>query len=394
MCRYFAGMESRTLLPLVLILGLLIVASGCAGRDAVSGSVQNRWTAVSAGGAADSGYSIVLRADGTLWACGADGLCQLGLGRPNRNARFRLTPVGRSDQWSAVSCGYAQTLALGANGTLWTWGARGGPLLPIVTPQPVRVGHESGWAAISASGGNLVLGGDGSLWHLGGSAAHPLNGYSRQEKQKLVRVGRATDWAAIAAGEGSNLALKRDGTLWAWGVNYSGELGVGDVRTRNNPVQVGGQRDWSAISCYGEHSLALRRDGTLWAWGSNREGQLGLGDRRDRLVPTKVGSASDWESIAAGYDYSLAIKSDGSLWSWGRNESGQLGLGDRLPRTRPTAVGHSHDWSVASAAILHALALKKDGTLWGWGDNTTGALGVRGVVRSLTPRPIPGGATE
>jgi alpha-tubulin suppressor-like RCC1 family protein len=55
-----------------------------------------------------------------------------------------------------------------------------------------------------------------------------------------VQVPGLTNIVAVAEGGGHSLALKRDGTVWAWGQNISGQLGVQTIVIRTTPVQVVG----------------------------------------------------------------------------------------------------------------------------------------------------------
>jgi len=117
--------------------------------------------------------------------------------------------------------------------------------------------------------------------------------------------------------------LQRDGSLWAWGFNAVGQFGLGDDEDRDRPMRAGDDSDWAALAPGFAHSLALKRDGSLWAWGHSDHGQLGLGDREDRDRPTRVGGESDWARVATTIEHTLAPKCDGSLWACGNNSLGQ-----------------------------------------------------------------------
>ncbi len=238
-------------------------------------------------------FSLAVKDDSSLWAWGLNRGRELGLG--DRKTRPSPTRVGVANDWAQVACGWYGSLALKTDGSLWTWGE--------VLAQLGLGHHPSGGA------GNVP-----------------------------TRVGTATDWAAVAAGEMHSLALKTDGSLWAWGYKDSGQLGLGYTKERDNPTRVGTASDWAAVACGDMSSLALRSDGSLWAWGANDFGQLGLDDTTFRYVPTRVGTAGDWAAVACGESFSLALEKDGSLWAWGNNITGELGLGDRKTRDVPTEV--------------------------------------------------------
>ena len=67
-------------------------------------------------------HTMALKSDGTLWSWGSDGNGQLGLGSRNTADRNSPTEVDPGTTWKAVSAGYDFTLAIKSNGTLWAWG--------------------------------------------------------------------------------------------------------------------------------------------------------------------------------------------------------------------------------------------------------------------------------
>ena len=77
---------------------------------------DNDWAAVAAGG----DFTLALKKDGTLWACGSNIWGSLGLG--DTTDRHSPTQVGSASDWTAVSAGIGYSLALKRDGTLWAWG--------------------------------------------------------------------------------------------------------------------------------------------------------------------------------------------------------------------------------------------------------------------------------
>ena len=294
----------------------------------------------------------------------------LGLGRqrlhwlppPEHGQANGPTRFGAAHSWATIACGgTADTgetfcVALKKDGSLWAWGS-------------------------NLSGGGIGLGEDKSTG-------------------TPTRIGVADDWAAVACGDNFSLALKTDGTLWAWGDNMFGQLGIGNTSTpagagetevpMSTPTRVGKASDWAAIACGDDFSLALKTGGTLWAWGANDWGQLGLGGTASAVYrPARVGEASDWSAIACGDGFSLALKKDGSLWEWGEMRSGYLRPG-YVPAAlyhghTPFRVGAAHDWASIACGSNHCLAVKKDGSLWAWGFNDDGQLGLGVTGYRLAP---------
>ncbi len=278
------------------------------------------------------------------------------------------------------------------------------PALPCLLAR----GSGGSWAHLAAGGSHsLALKTDGSLWawglndlgQLGDGTAGKVN-----NRSVPTRIGAASDWQAVAAGDYHSLALKTDGSLWAWGLNHAGQLGDGTQTGRLVPTRIGTDSDWRAVAAGSDHCLALKTDGSLWAWGLNRYGRLGDGTDTVRLVPTRIGTASDWQAVAAGGLSSLALKADGSLWAWGLNHAGQVGDGTQeADRWVPTRIGTASDWQAVAARYLHSLALKTDSSLWAWGWNYYGQLGdgtdsdrrvptrigADSVWRAVAPRTLP-----
>ncbi|MCL1920573.1 MAG: hypothetical protein FWG50_05760 [Kiritimatiellaeota bacterium] len=355
-------------------------------------------TATIAGGLAESHGPVALvaasyedtlavKADGTLWTWGYNRHGIMG----NNMSVPRLTPsqIGTDDDWATVTIGWIHNVALKVDGTLWTWGQNGNSQLGLGDDKithcktPTQIGTGYDWATLSAGFVYTVATkNDGTLWAWG-------DGYfgdgMATRKNVPTQIGTDDDWATVTAGYYHTLALKNDGTLWAWGSNGYGQLGDNTTTYKTVPTQVGTDDDWATLAAGAYHTLALKADGTLWAWGRNYNGQLGDNTTDDKTVPTKIGTDDDWATIAAGGYHTLAVKADGTLWAWGYNGDGQLGDNTTVNKSVPTQVGTDDDWASVAAGEYHTLAVKADASLWAWGGNWGGQLGDNTKDDKLVP---------
>ena len=161
-----------------------------------------------------------------------------------------------------VSAKQSSTVALKADGTVWTWGY-----------------NVAGQLGNNSTADSLI-----PVQVLGGATGN-------QYLTNVVQV------AAGGTFDGGNryyaLALRENGTVWAWGDNSYGQLGIG---VKGNPTDssktscltpmqvVTGEQDSSStylediiqISAGPTFAMALDRKGNVYTWGQNNVGQLGL----------------------------------------------------------------------------------------------------------------------
>jgi alpha-tubulin suppressor-like RCC1 family protein len=344
--------------------------------------------------AAGSAYSLFLKADSTLWACGYNVSGLLGDG----TTMNRSTPVKVMDHVQGMDVGvcswgfYSHSLVLKNDKTLWAFGS---DMAGVVNDQgiwnqaaPIQIMTDVKSMAVGGFSHGLILKNDSTLWSYGRNAPNPVSSTTNPNYYPPVQV--MVQVQSIDAGQGYNLVLKTDATLWAWGTNSSGQLGNGTTATQSAPVQV---MTGVKIMKTGEsHTLILKNDGTLWACGRNNYGQLGDGTTTNRSTPVQV--MTDVKSMSAGYEHSLILKTDATLWACGRNSYGELGDGTTTYRLTPVQVmtdvkSMSAGGGAAQGEIGdHSLILKTDGTVLACGYNNFGQIGDGTTTNSVTPKII------
>ncbi|HUX95715.1 MAG TPA: DUF4163 domain-containing protein [Bacteroidales bacterium] len=298
---------------------------------------------------AASEYNIALKSDGTVWSWGSNEYGGLGNGTKT-NSNIPVQAKGLTGV-TAIAGGSDHTLALKSDGTVWTWGnnsfgqigdgtknnelSKNDPDNDQLTP--VQVSGLIGVCAIAASRGHsLALKADGTLWTWGRNDLGQLGDGTDKEHFSPVQVlgsagnGFLTDITTIAAGGsygGNSAAIRSDGTLFLWGENDNGQLGDGSEKSRLFPAAVPGLTNVKSVAVGGQFVIALKLDGTVWAWGYNYDGQLGINMEGDTDIPVQVPGLEGVSAIETGASHTGAVKADGTVWLWGDDSFGQLGDG-------------------------------------------------------------------
>jgi len=343
-------------------------------------------------------HSLAISADGTLWAWGLNTNGQTGLGTTTGN---QTTPaqVGTATNWIQVSAGHIHSNAIRSDGTLWAWGAGGNGQTGLGTTTgtqttPAQVGTATNWTQVSAEQSHsLAIRSDGTLWSWGFNANGRTGLGISSLTNTLVptQVGIDTTWSQVSAGESYSLALRSDGTLWAWGSNENGQTGLGiTAGDQTTPAQVGTVTNWTQVSAGANHSHAIRSDGTLWAWGTNADGRTGLGTTTgNQTTPLQVGTASDWllADVSTMGIHSLAMKTDDSLWTWGTNNHAQLGKGITTTSGQGAGTNNWIPWRIAASPVPQS-AINWLPSAVAAGSATTPYSGRQNVTPDCTPHII------
>ena len=371
------------------IISMVLAAAIAAGLSTGCGSKLEKRPGIYAG----YQHSLLIKPDGSLWAWGNNRERQLG----DDTKESKLTPTKVMDDVVAVCAGYGEhTLAIKANGSLLAWGYN----------SDGQIGNGEKWTGtakqkiikvmddvIAASGGyahSLAIKSDGSLWAWGDNKFGQLGDGTTTDSLTPVEI--MDDVTAISAGPYFSAAVKSDGSLWAWGNNDRGQIGDGTItlfedndisngqiiedNKKLTPVKI--MDDVTMVSAGFNHILAIKSDGSLWGWGQLLAGDSGghistvydwdTGTSYDEIassvLPWKI--MDDVISADAGHIRSFALKSDGSLWAWGH-------IGNSGTTRKPTEI--MDDVVEVNAGWFHALAIKTDGSYWAWGNNEHGQIG-------------------
>ncbi len=236
-----------------------------------------------------------------LYAWGNNYYGQLGIGRSGGYSTTPTPVVGLSEsvRARAVFAGGRHGLALGANGHVYAWGDNGhGQLGDGTTAErtrPVTVTLPGGVRAAAVFAGDrfsLALGADGRLYAWGANADGELGDGAATDRATpgAVRLPRGVRVVAAAAGDYYGLAVGSRGALYAWGLNRFGQLGDGTRTTRRTPVAVALPEGVPAVAvaAWGDFSVALGTGGEMYAWGANGHGEVGDGTRAEQDSPVCV----------------------------------------------------------------------------------------------------------
>ena len=140
---------------------------------------------------------------------------------------------------------------------------------------------------------SLALTADGAVWSWGYGGYGQL-GHGDEQQQlllpKKVEAFTGQRVVAVSAGYAHNIALTADGAVWSWGDGEDGTLGHGDEQMQLLPKKVealAGQRV-VAVLAGAYHSFARTADGAVFTWGAE-SGCLGHGeDLSNQVLPKKI----------------------------------------------------------------------------------------------------------
>ena len=249
--------------------------------------------------AAGNDHSLALGSNGTLYAWGYNGFGQLGINtKTNEDTPVTVT-LPNGAKATAIAAGTNFSLALGSDGNVYAWGDGNlGALgygsmnestiavkvsLPTgVTASAIAAGGSFGMAI--GSNGTLYSWGDGDMGQLGNGTT------TFSTTPVVVKMPSGVTASVISAGYEHALAIGSNGSVYAWGYGDDGQLGNGGIANQKVPVLVSMPTGVAAVAIAGalDHSLAIGSDGNLYTWGEDDAGELGNGGTTNSDTPVKA----------------------------------------------------------------------------------------------------------
>ncbi|KAG0492551.1 hypothetical protein HPP92_005949 [Vanilla planifolia] len=210
-------------------------------RELLPRLVEGSWTGKIVHLATSGAHTAAVTDSGELYTWGRDqGDGRLGLGGggcPGEGGAFAIPSRVKALPVSvaAVSCGGFFTLALTADGQLWSWGAN--------------------------SNYELGRGDDTSDW-----------------RPQPIPSLQDTRIIQIASGGYHSLALTDEGAVLSWGHGGHGQLGHGSTERQKVPtaIEALAEERITYIACGGSSSAAVTDKGELYMWGYASDSQLGV----------------------------------------------------------------------------------------------------------------------
>ncbi len=140
------------------------------------------------------------------------------------------------------------------------------------------------------------------------------------------------------------------------------------------------------VSACANCSIALSMDGKVFSWGWNQNGDLGNGNSSDVNIPVAVKTegtpmkSKTISQISSGGIHNLALSMDGKVYAWGNNFYGQLGNGTNANSTVPVKVSIIGGLPTNKALKVevgsnHSIVVTTNGEVYAWGKNIDGQLG-------------------
>lgn len=274
-----------------------------------------------------------------------------------------FTTLTSPDRIIAVSAGKLYSLALSAEGKVYAWGDNEDGQLGkgtidstdnLANSVPVDITNNfttlaSSDKIIAVSAGeyhSLALSADGRVYTWGNNYDGQLGDGSATKKSTPVDItdkfpADSGKIKYISAGYRSGFAISVDDKVYGWGKNDTGELGLGagGKVNKSTPIEIptlSGKNliivDTQYNSSIALHSVALGADGVLYTWGNNSNGQLGLAQTTSSIdTPTAVPDLSKIVAMDSGNSSVIVLDESGVLKGWGNNVHGQVGIGSTIP---------------------------------------------------------------
>lgn len=317
-------------------------------------------------------HSVGIDSNGQLHSWGEDTDGQLGRGTEGQGlcgttnalkCRLDVTAVPGMDSVVSVAAGYSHVLALKADGTVWAFGANSqgqlGNRITTASATPVQVTWNTEDLSkvgriVQVSGSSMssyALDDKGQLWGWGRNSYANLGQGTTTTAgitaPTLVPMPEGVRIASVANGRDHVLALTTDGKVYAWGLNASSQVGFNGYVHKGTPTawpstvlsprSLPALETLPAVEVYanGNTSYVRRADGKIYQWGlygvtadTGTTNYSNLDEPEDRQ-PT-LGAMID---VSTGGLHQVGLRQDGTVFTWGWSFEGSLGGGASVINT-------------------------------------------------------------
>lgn len=283
--------------------------------------VDEDWIFVFAAGT----FAFAIKEDFSFYSWGANANAQTGRDFiPGQTLDW--VRIGEEKDWKKISAGSDHFALLKTNGTIWSCGANGAGqcgvgntvFVDILTQEVLE--NET-WVDIEAKrNSTFAIRANSSLWGVGNNSNGLLGINSTTAVSTFTQENSlATDWAKAFPGGVQSLAIKKDGSLWGAGTRVNFGLSAGDQLTFVSVSSL--KHVWA--NCGNNHTHIIRADGSLWACGNNTAGKLGNGNTTNQTSFVQIGSRLDHIKVGSYNENSVAMYANSSVAICGNSSNGK-----------------------------------------------------------------------
>ena len=365
-------------------------------------------------------YTVVLKADGTVWATGANEVGQCGIGTTEANID-ELKQVKLSDGTSLtnvvkIASGLSHNLALTKDGKVYVWGSNAYGQLGINSTVNSKyavlmlneIGTEEIQNIVDIAAGrsySVIVKSNGDTYAVGHNVYGQLGNGAKTNTSILSKVKEVQNVIQVAAGQYHTTMLRADGTVWSVGRNYNGELGLNSnsssstgsdqgvsyARQVKNSENNGVLKNISQIAVGGYHNVALTNSKQVYTWGYGKDGQLGLNSTVSYALPQILLDNTDGTNgvgniakIGTSERSTFVVTDNNEVLATGENSNYQLAQNNNTDLLKITNLynqdGENYINNIinvisSSSNTNNTAVIKADGTVWVSGLNAYGQVG-------------------
>ena len=329
---------------------------------------------------ADSNVAVVTGIGQRIYSCDMDG------DESEDTSKVSKFELLRGKRVTNVSCGSEHVLAVSRTGKVVSWGTNTSMQLGTGDEQEQDAPYQIEYSVFAKNGGDavvvrvvagyehsLALTADGRVFSWGsgqmGKLGHGDDGDSGAPRLIESLVKAQVKVSAICAGQYNSGAVSKDGKAYGWGTGASGQLNNGSNSPAFAPTVISLPENGVQQMDFGDrHAVCLTASGAALTWGNNQFGQLG---RLDDGKAGRIAKLKDVKviAIAASEMVTFFLSDKGRVFGCGSYSTLQLGEGVEEDLVVPEPIKFFDDKNIVSlsAAPRDCAAISDKGEVYVWG---------------------------